>query len=271
MSAIRDGAPDQPDGWTPGDLLDRDGAPVSRGGRWRELLRESLPLGLRDGRIDLGARAAAALSMLALVAAAVALLLAWRSAARPVAAPSAPAAAGAKIAIPAPAGESGAVPASGPASASTPNPAAVLVEVAGKVRRPGVVKVPAGARVNDAIAAAGGLVPGTTTDGLALARRLVDGEQIVVGLPPPTAGPSAPSPGPPVAGSPAAGGDGQPVDLNAATAADLDGLPGIGPVLAERVIAWREEHGGFTSVEQLREVSGLGDKKYEALAELVRV
>jgi competence protein ComEA len=109
------------------------------------------------------------------------------------------------------------------------------------------------------------MLPGTSTAGLSLARRLVDGEQLLVGLPQPSAAVPAGPEG--TTGS----ASGQPVNLNTASASDLEALPGIGPVLAQRVIDWRTQHGGFTSIDQLREISGLGGKKYDALAPLVRV
>ena len=110
-----------------------------------------------------------------------------------------------------------------------------------------------------------------------MARRLVDGEQIVVGAPGPAAAGAAPASGTP-SGTPSSSSGGAaaaltdaPLDLNAATVAQLDALPGVGPVLAQRIVAWREQHGGFTSPDQLRQVSGLGGKKGEALMPLVRV
>ncbi len=137
-----------------------------------------------------------------------------------------------------------------------------MVDVAGKVRRPGLVKLPAGSRVADAIAAAGGALPQASTIGMSLARKVIDGEQLVIGEPQP-AGSTAQT-----SGSVASSGL---LDLNTASASDLEGLPGIGPVLAQRVINWRTAHGGFASVDQLREVSGLGGKKFDVLAPLVRV
>ncbi len=106
-----------------------------------------------------------------------------------------------------------------------------------------------------------------------MARRLVDGEQILVGAPAPTAAGAAPASATPSSssGGAAAASADAPLDLNAATAAQLDALPGVGPVLAQRIVAWREQHGGFTSPDQLRQVSGLGGKKGEALMPLVRV
>jgi competence protein ComEA len=115
--------------------------------------------------------------------------------------------------------------------------------------------------VADAIAAAGGVLPATSTVGMSLARRVTDGEQLVVGEPQPA------GQGGQVSGSTAPAG---PLDLNTATVSDLDALPGIGPVLAQRVVDWRTAHGGFTSVDQLRQISGLGGKKFDALAPLVR-
>lgn len=150
--------------------------------------------------------------------------------------------------------------------AGTPSPAkVVLVDVAGKVRRPGVVRLPSGSRVADALRAAGGVSPGVDIGLLNLARPLADGEQVVVGL-----GAVAGAP-PSAAAAGATGSPGGPVDLNAATVADLDVLPGVGPVLAQRIVDWREAHGPFTSVDQLREVSGIGDRKFTDLRPRVRV
>lgn len=145
----------------------------------------------------------------------------------------------------------------------------VVVDVAGKVRRPGLVRLPAGARVDDAIRAAGGLLPGATTGLLNLAAKVSDGQQVLVGL----ASPAGPA-GATGAGGGATGGTtgaGGLLDLNTATVQDLDALPGIGPVLAERIVAWRTERGRFASVDQLREVSGIGEAKYQQLKSKVQV
>ncbi|MQA82492.1 MAG: ComEA family DNA-binding protein [Streptosporangiales bacterium] len=139
----------------------------------------------------------------------------------------------------------------------------IVVDVAGKVRRPGIVTLPAGSRVHEAIRAAGGLRPGATTAGLNLARRLVDGEQVVVGRPPAPTG-QAPSGG-------ATGGQDAMVDLNTATLEQLDGLPGVGPVLAQRILDYRTEHGGFRNVAQLKNVSGIGPSRFADLEPKVRV
>lgn len=133
----------------------------------------------------------------------------------------------------------------------------VVVDVAGKVAEPGVITLPAGSRVADALRAAGGVTPGTDTTGLNRARVLTDGEHVVVGAPGPAPAPAGPSAGP------------APVALNTATAEELQTLPGIGPVLAATIIAHREEHGRFTAVEQLLEVTGIGDRRLAELRDRV--
>ena len=139
-----------------------------------------------------------------------------------------------------------------------------MVQVIGQVRRPGLVRLPPGSRVADALRLAGGLVRGGSSGGLNLARPVVDGEQIVVGPDVPVA--SAPGPG----GSAGSGAD-LVVDLNTATAEDLDSLPGVGPVTAAKILDWRTAHGRFATVDQLREVAGIGAKTFERLKPHVRV
>ncbi len=151
-------------------------------------------------------------------------------------------------------------PLAGASAAATAPATEVVVAVAGAVVRPGLVRLPTGSRVDDAVRAAGGVVPGSDPGLLNLARKLVDGEQVLVGV-------EAPPGSVPV--EPAA--EGGPVDLNTATVADLDALPGIGPVLAQRIVDWRTEQGPFASVEQLREVTGIGEAKYADLADEVAV
>ncbi|WP_406267794.1 ComEA family DNA-binding protein [Streptomyces sp. NBC_00191] len=144
----------------------------------------------------------------------------------------------------------------------------VVVDVSGKVRRPGVHRLPAGSRVADALRAAGGVRAGTDLTGLNRARVLMDGEQVVVGvavppgLPATGSGPGAPGP----AGAQSAG----PVSLNSATVEQLDTLPGVGPVLAQHIVDYRTQHGGFRSVDELREVNGIGDRRFADLQTLVR-
>jgi competence protein ComEA len=128
----------------------------------------------------------------------------------------------------------------------------ITVDVAGKVRRPGIAVLDAGSRVVDAIKAAGGARKGVDLSALNLARPLVDGEQILVGVPAAPAAPGAPAPGAPSATAPL-------VNLNLASQAELETLPGVGPVTAQAIIAWREQHGGFTAVQELVEVDGIGE------------
>ncbi|MEV0620872.1 ComEA family DNA-binding protein [Nonomuraea sp. NPDC050404] len=137
----------------------------------------------------------------------------------------------------------------------------MTVHVAGKIRKPGVYLLPSGARVTDAVTAAGGVSRGASTGSLNLARRLIDGEQIVVGA---TSG--QPSPVVPAADPATAI-----LDLNTATPDQLEQLPGVGEVLAARIVEFRTGRGAFTTVNQLREVSGIGPRKFEEIKPKVRV
>ena len=141
----------------------------------------------------------------------------------------------------------------------------VVVHVVGAVGAPGLVALPGGSRVADALEAVGGAAADADLTRVNLARLLVDGEQVVV----PRPGDPLPAAAPPGAG--AAAGPGALLDLNTATLDQLDDLPGIGPVLAQRVLDWRSEHGAFTSVAELAEVSGIGDAVLADLEPLVTV
>ncbi|MFI5804625.1 helix-hairpin-helix domain-containing protein [Streptomyces sp. NPDC051561] len=145
-----------------------------------------------------------------------------------------------------------------------PGGAVVVVDVSGEVRRPGVHRLPAGSRVADALRMAGGVKRGKDVGGLNRARVLTDGEQVVVGGPAPAA--------PAVGGGAGPGGASPtaPVSLNSATVEQLDTLPGVGPVLARHIVDYRTQHGGFRSVEELREVNGIGDRRFTDLQQLVR-
>jgi competence protein ComEA len=245
----------------------------------REGLADRVPPGLREGRRVVPTRAALATVVLAV--ALVAGLVAHRLAAGPssitVPAAGTSAQARSRDADTPAAGSVPTVGAAAAAAAATPSSGGgvLVVDVEGKVRRPGLVRVPGGSRVADAVEAAGGPAPGAALVRINLARPLNDGEQVVV------PGPNDPIP-PGANGSGDAGGSGGgsvggtgsgtgPVDLNTATVQQLDALPGIGPVLAGRIVAWRSEHGRFTSVDQLSEVSGIGDALMGKLRPLVRV
>lgn len=168
----------------------------------------------------------------------------------------------------APAGALVSVPAVDAAAGGTQAPSAtpttVTIDVSGKVRRPGIAVLDRGARVVDALEAAGGARPGADLTGLNLARVLVDGEQVVVGLPAPVGAAAAAVPSP---GAPA----GQLVNLNTATESELDTLPEVGPVTAQSILAWRDQHGGFTAIDELLEVDGIGDATLERIAPYVTV
>ena len=165
---------------------------------------------------------------------------------------------------------------SGAGETAGPSVGIIVVHVVGEVAAPGVVRVPIGSRVIDAITAAGGSVGSADLKRINLARVLQDGEQVHV-----------PAPGEPILtgswGSTlradgGSGGVGEAssaaatrLDLNRADLAALDGLPGVGPVLAQRILDWRAEHGRFTSVDELGEVSGIGEKLLAVLTPKVTV
>jgi competence protein ComEA len=138
----------------------------------------------------------------------------------------------------------------------------VLVYVSGWVAEPGVVSLPPGARVGDAIARAGGARPGADLEGVNLAQPLMDGQQVMVPGPAGTSGPLPSVPGDDRSG---------PIRLNAATAEELESLPGVGPVLAERIVAHREQVGPYEKVEDLLGVPGIGETKLAAIRDLVAV
>ena len=173
----------------------------------------------------------------------------WQGRARPV------------VTIPEPVASAGALPDAQPLGE-------VIVHVRGRVVDPGVFTLAAGSRVVDAIEAAGGVRAGASIGDLNLARILVDGEQVAVGVKDTRDAPLdsvAATPGADASMADAL------VDLNAASATELEVLPGIGPVLAERIVQWREDNGPFTDVEVLGEVSGIGDALMAQLRPLVRV
>ena len=149
-----------------------------------------------------------------------------------------------------------------------PAPAGVLVvDVAGEVRRPGVYRVPTGSRVDEAVRQAGGITRHGESTAVNLAMPLHDGQQVVV----PRRGAATAAAGSVGGSSPAPGAPGaapaQPISLSTATVEQLDTLDGIGPTLATRIVQYREAHGGFRSIDELRQVDGIGDKRFAALRE----
>lgn len=160
-----------------------------------------------------------------------------------------------------PGGAAGAPPS--PAGSAGSTGPAIVVDVSGKVRSPGLQRLPAGSRVEDALRAAGGVRPGANTEGLNRARLLVDGEQVLVGVPVAVTGPvmGGGSSATGIGGSASGAAPSAPVSLNTATVDQLDTLPGVGPVLAQHIIDYRSQHGGFRSVDELREVNGIGDPR----------
>ncbi|WP_258723717.1 ComEA family DNA-binding protein [Cellulomonas sp. NS3] len=153
----------------------------------------------------------------------------------------------------------------GTAAGSAERAGQVVVHVVGQVAQPGIIELPEGSRVSDALTAAGGPSSSADLAALNLARVLVDGEQVAVSA----VGEAAPAA--PAGPATDAAGSAGPLDLNTADVTALDALPGIGPVLAGRILAWREEHGRFRSLDELAEVEGIGPALLERLAPAVRV
>jgi competence protein ComEA len=142
----------------------------------------------------------------------------------------------------------------------------LIVDVSGRVRKPGVYSLDKGSRAIDALNLAGGALPGVNLGDINLAHILFDGEQIIVGAPRVTyssGSRSAPKVKAPTAASP--------LSLNSATLAQLDTLPGIGPVMANRIFAYRKLNGPFTLLDDLKKVSGIGDATFAEISKLVRI
>ncbi|MCX5378402.1 ComEA family DNA-binding protein [Streptomyces sp. NBC_00091] len=218
------------------------------GAAGRLALRERLPVWVQV-RCGVEPRTVAAVAVVLVLAVGFAAQQYWSGRPQPVTAPA--------VVTPAPA------PAP-PAASGAPGGgegARIVVDVGGKVRDPGLRRLPSGSRVEDALAAAGGVRPGTDTTGLNRARVLVDGEQVLVGA---TAQPPPGGPGP------GAGAGAGPLSLGSATVEQLDGLPGVGPVLARNIVDFRTARGGFRAVEDLRQVDGIGERRFAELRRLVR-
>jgi competence protein ComEA len=212
------------------------------------------------GRIALGPGQVAVAAVLAVIGLVVTCWWLVRGTGHEVAAPTALTTPRAALATPDPGGGTSGVAAASP---STGTKSKVVVDVTGKVHHPGIAVLSQGARVIDALRAAGGARPGVDLGGLNLARVLADGEQVVVGRPT-VAGPigSMPTSGSPVTGL---------VNINTADQTALESLPEVGPVTAQAIIAWRGEHGGFSSVDQLLDVDGIGDATLAKLTPYVTI
>ncbi|MET8740166.1 ComEA family DNA-binding protein [Streptomyces sp. NPDC004728] len=246
--------------------------PVSgAAGRWRErlvpALRERIPVWLQL-RCGLEPRTLAALAVVLVAAGVFAAVHFWSASPQSVRAPDLVDEAAHARTSP-PASEDVGVPQPSPGPPPTTGPGGhIVVDVSGKVRRPGIRQLPSGSRVADALRAAGGVRAGADLTGLNRARVLMDGEQIVVGAP------SGPSTGGEAGGFELGSGGGGssavgPVSLNTATVEQLDTLPGVGPVLAQHIVDYRAQHGGFRSIDELREVNGIGDRRFADLRPLV--
>ena len=227
------------------------------------LIEAAVPETLR-GRVALGPPQVTVLALLIALGLAVTCWWVVRGSPSEIAAPAVvtpgvATASSAPLVTAAPSGTAGSVGVADPAASGS-----VTVDVAGTVRRPGIAVLDPGSRVVDALKAAGGARSGVDLSGLNLARVLVDGEQILVGEPAPvglaaSAVPSVGAPGGPL------------VNLNTASQEELEALPEVGPVTAQAILAWRTEHGGFTSVDELLEVDGIGDATLGQLAPYVTV
>jgi competence protein ComEA len=242
----------------------------------RSWLSSRLPATLRSGRWAIDRRGVWALLSLAAAGVLVAAWFASRGSSAPIPAerPSPVGVAtsgqpsdarGAAAASGSPGGSTRGAASGMPMASGSGSAGVVVVDVAGRVRKSGLVRLPSGSRIADAIQAAGGALPGVDLSSINLARVLADGEQVVVGGPPVAGGAAVPATG--IGGAGASGGAGSgvptaasPLDLNTATLEQLQTLPGVGPVLAQRILDWRTGHGRFGSVDDLRNVSGIGER-----------
>ncbi len=248
--------------------------PKPRPGRWDHLV----PARFHGARLDPGRRGVLTLTAIGLLTIIITAIVVLRE--RPVAHPVPPLAA---LRTTTPAHPSGVAmsPDAARSNTAAPAPSApteLVVSVVGQVHTPGLVRLPAGSRVADALAAAGTPTPTADLTGLNLAQRLLDGDQVLVGATPgltpgtPQLGSGTISAGgatshtPPAAPTPATR-----LNLNTATESDLDALPGVGPITARAILTWRTTNGPFTDITQLGEVDGIGPARLTRLRDLVRI
>jgi competence protein ComEA len=281
----RDGQDDDYDGHDGQDEGDVTVVRPRRVGRtWGRFAELWVPEAVRDARVDPGRRGALMLLLVAALAAVATAVGVWRDRPepRPIETTSL-----AQVGVSTISESSNAVPLD--SVAASPDPVAmsqadgsseqgeIVVSVTGLVANPGVVRLPPRSRVADAIAAAGGTTGEADVTGLNLAARLLDGDSVVIGDSAAAGGAGADGSGTGSGGTASgagpnggAAGAGL-INLNTADEAALDTLPGVGPVMAQNIVAWREANGKFTSVEQLQEISGIGPSRYAQISPLVTV
>jgi competence protein ComEA len=263
----------QPDNNADADDADADADPNSLLPRWLPDGSGQRPAGWLAGvRADPGRAGAIAAAVVAAIAVLVTVFTLMRDQPAPVVSAKLP-----PVEM---------VSSASPSPSLTPNPSAgpdqpVVVSVVGLVHTPGLVTLAPGARIDDALKAAGGTRDGADTIGLNMARQVADGEQIVVGMVPPKGQPtvlgssvtscSAVPVAPGAVPGPARPAPAKVINLNTATVQQLDALPGVGPATAAAIVAWRDAKGKFSSVDQLAEIDGIGPSRLKKLRPLVRV
>jgi competence protein ComEA len=267
----------EPDNNADADDTDADADPNSLLPRWIPDGSGQRPAGWLAGvRADPGRAGAIAAAVIAAIAVLVTVFTLMRDRPAPVVSAKLPPVEMVSSASPSPSPS----PSAGPGPSAEPDQP-VVVSVVGLVHTPGLVTLAPGARIADALKAAGGTKDGADTIGLNMARQVTDGEQIVVGMVPPKGQPTvlgssvtscSAVPGAPGAvPGPARPAPAKVINLNTATMQQLDALPGVGPATAAAIVAWRDAKGKFSNVDQLAEIDGIGPSRLKKLRPLVRV